>query len=108
MFTLVAIHNDTALGLQLPCTLIHIEHNHIHAQVTGCLLGTQTGPQTVVEENQQASLMLSQGFIFVAVYLDFESFGKGTLQVAQIVYVCKVSHNFFIYSIIVLFVHPPE
>ena len=44
--------------------------------------------------------MLSQGFIFVAVFLDFESFGKGTLQVAQIVYVCKVSHNFFIYSII--------
>ena len=80
----------------------------IHAQVTGCLLGAQTGTQTVVEENQQTSLMLSQGFIFVAVFLDFESFGKGTLQVAQIVYVCKVSHNFFIYSIIVLFVHPPE
>ena len=44
------------------------------------LLGTQTGTQTVVEENQQTSLMLSQGFIFVAVFLDFESFGKGTLQ----------------------------
>ena len=72
------------------------------------LLGAQTGTQTIVEENQQTSLMLSQGFIFVAVFLDFESFGKGTLQVAQIVYVCKVSHNFFIYSIIVLFVHPPE
>ena len=108
MFTLVAIHNDTALSFQLPCTLVHIKHNHIHAQVTGCLLGAQTGTQTVVEENQQASLMLSQGFIFVAVFLDFESFGKGTLQVAQIMYVCKVSHNPFIYIIIVLFVHPPE
>ena len=108
MFTLIAIHNDTALCFQLPCTLIHIEYNHIHPQVTSCLLGTQTGTQTVVEENQQTSLMLSQGFIFVAVFLDFESFGKGTLQVAQIMYVCKVSHNPFIYIIIVLFVHPPE
>ena len=34
--------------------------------------------------------------------------GAEVLMHIQIMYVCKVSHNPFIYIIIVLFVHPPE
>ena len=45
VFRLVAIHDDAPFGLQLPGTCIHVEHNDIHAQVHGSLLGRQTGAQ---------------------------------------------------------------
>ena len=95
VFALVAIHNDTALCFQLPCALVHIEHNHVHTQIARCLLSAQAGTQAVVEENQQASLMLSQILILIAVFLDFKRLSQSCFQITQIVYICKVSHNSF-------------
>ena len=92
VFGLVTVHDDPAFGFQFPCTLVHIEHNHIHTQIAGSLLCTQTGAETVVEENQQASLVLAQRFILIAVLLDFERFLKGGIQVAQIKYISVIFH----------------
>lgn len=80
MFTLIAIHNDTALCFQLPCALVHIEHNHVHTQIARCLLSAQAGTQAVVEENQQASLMLSQILILIAVFLISNASAKAVFK----------------------------
>jgi hypothetical protein len=72
--------------------LVHIEYNHVHTEVAGSLLRTQTGTETVIEENQQTSLMLAQRFILIAVLLDFERFLKGGIQVAQIEYISVIFH----------------
>jgi predicted nucleic-acid-binding protein len=99
VLTLVTIHNHTTFGFKLPCTLVHVEDNHVHTEVTGSLLCTQTGTETIIEENQQASLVLTQRFILIAVLLDFERFLQGGIQVAQVKYISVVSHilsNFII------------
>ena len=43
VLALVAIHDDATLCLQFPGTCVHVEHDHIHAQVHRSLLCTQTG-----------------------------------------------------------------
>ena len=43
MFTLVAIHDDTAFSFEFPGTCIYVEHDDIHAEVHGSLLGRKTG-----------------------------------------------------------------
>ena len=42
MLTLVTIHNHATLCFQFPGTLIHIQHDDIHTQITGSLLRAQT------------------------------------------------------------------
>ena len=93
MLTLVTIHNHATLCFQFPGTLIHIQHNDIHTQITGCLLRAQTRTQTVIKENKQTSLMLAQRFIFITVVLDFKRFCQGSLQIAQIEYIGISSHT---------------
>ena len=45
MLALVTIHDDTTLGLELPCTGIDVEDNDIHTEVHGSLLGGETRAQ---------------------------------------------------------------
>ena len=45
VLTLVSVHDDTTLCLQFPGTSVHVEHDDIHAEVHGCLLGRETGTQ---------------------------------------------------------------
>ena len=40
---LVAIHDDTAFSFEFPGTCIYVEHDDIHAEVHGSLLGRKTG-----------------------------------------------------------------
>ena len=60
MFTLVTIHHNTTFCFQFPGSLVNIKYNDIHSQITGSLLCAKTSTQTVVEENQQTSLMLAK------------------------------------------------
>ena len=46
MFRLVAIHDDAAFGFQLPCSLVDVQYNDIHAQVQSGFLSTEAGTQT--------------------------------------------------------------
>ena len=50
MFGLVAVHYDTAFGLKLPCTLIYVENDDIHAEIHGCFLGAETCAKAGVEK----------------------------------------------------------
>ena len=46
MLSLVPVHYHTSFRFKFPCTLIHVEHNHIHAEIHGGLLCAQSGAQT--------------------------------------------------------------
>ena len=46
MFRLVAIHDDAAFGFQLPCSLVDVQYNDIHAQVQSGFLSAEAGTQT--------------------------------------------------------------
>ena len=76
VLALVAVHDDTTLCLQLPCTLIHVEHNDVHAQVHGCLLGGESRTQRVIEEYHQEGLVLTQVLILETVSFDFLCLGQ--------------------------------
>ena len=60
MFALVAVHDDSALGLELPCTLVHVEHDYVHAEVQRRLLRAEPGAQAVVEEHHEQGLVPSE------------------------------------------------
>ena len=81
MLALVTIHNDTTLGLQLPCSGIHVQYNHVHAQVQGSLLGREAGSQAIVEEHQQGRFVTSQLYIFITLFLYFLGLSQCQLQV---------------------------
>ena len=97
MFTLVTIHDNATLGLQFPGSGIHIEHDYIHAEVHGRLLGGQTGAQTIIEEDHHQGLVLTQVLILITVVLDLKCFGHRLLQRADIFYINKCSHILFIF-----------
>ena len=92
VFALVAIHHDSAFSFQLPSALVHIEHDDVHAEVHGCFLCAETRAQTVVEENQQRSLVLAQSLVLEAILFDVECFLHGNFQVAYIAYMLKYFH----------------
>ncbi|OPZ12984.1 MAG: hypothetical protein BWZ06_01402 [Bacteroidetes bacterium ADurb.BinA261] len=46
VFGFVAIHDHAALRFELPCTLIDVENDYVHAQIQSCFLGTQTCSET--------------------------------------------------------------
>ena len=92
MLTLVAIHDDATFCFQFPCTLVYVENDNVHAEVHGCFLSAETRAQTVVEENQQRGLVLTQCLKLEAIFFDFECFLHGNLQVTYVAYVLKYFH----------------
>ena len=92
MLRLVSVHDDATFCLQFPSACIYVEHDDIHAQVHGCLLGGQTGAQRVVEEDHHQGLVLAQMLIFVTVVLDLHCLGHCFLQWADILYINKCLH----------------
>ena len=92
VFRLVAVHDYPSLGFQLPCSGVHVEHYHVHAQVHGSLLSAQSGAQRVVEENHQQGLVLAQLLPGKAVALHLLCLGERLVEVAKVVYVEKCSH----------------
>ena len=92
VFALVALHDDSTLGLQFPRPLVHIEHDDVHAEVEGCLLGGEAGAQRVVEEDEHGGLVLAKCLILIAVGLDFESLVEGFAEVANVGNVLKDVH----------------
>ena len=95
MFTLVTIHDDTTLGFQFPGAGIHVEHDHIHAQVHSRLLGGETGAQTIIKEDHHQGFVLSQMLILVTVVLNLLCFGERFLQRADILYIYKTFHMIY-------------
>ena len=104
VFALVAIHDDTTFRLQLPCPLVHVEHDDVHAQVAGSLLRAQSGAQAVVEEDEQTGLVVSQCLELVTRFFNLKSLGQGPVQVAQVEYMGKTLH-LILYLIIIKWMH---
>ena len=92
MLALVAIHDDTALGLQFPCTSIDIKHDDIHAEVLCRLLCGEACTQTIVEEHEQGCLVLAKFCKFITVLLYLLCLGKCLLQVAKVFCIEKTFH----------------
>ena len=92
VFALVAFHDDAAFGLQFPGTLIDVEHDDVHAEVEGCLLGGEAGAQGVVEEDEHGSLVLAQLLVLIAILFDVESLVEGFAEVADVGYVLENIH----------------
>ena len=97
MFAFVAVHDDTALGLQFPRSLIDVEHDDVHAEIHGRLLGGQTGAQAVVEENQQGRLVAAEVLVLKTVVFDVLGFAQCSGEVAEVVYVLKNFHVYFFF-----------
>ena len=92
VFALVAVHDDAALGFELPGTLIDVEDDDVHAEVHGSLLGGEARAQGVVEEDEQRGLVAAEVLPLVAVALHLLRFGKGGAQVADVGYVLENIH----------------
>ena len=41
MFRFISVHYHAAFGLEIPCSLLDIQHNNVHTQVLGGFLCTQ-------------------------------------------------------------------
>ena len=93
VFALVTFHDDTPFGLQFPGTLIDVEHDDVHAEVEGCLLGGEASAQGVVEEDEHGGLVLAQLLILIAILLDVESLVEGFAEVADVGYVLENFHK---------------
>ena len=93
MLALVAVHNHATLGFEFPCALVHIKHNHIHAQVHSSLLCAQASTQTGVEKHHQERFVFTESLVREAVLLHFKCFFHSGFQVANIIYVLKYFHN---------------
>ena len=85
----VAIHDNSALGLQFPCSGIHIKHNDIHAQVHCSLLCGKTGAQAVIEKHHQQGLVLAQMLPLETVFLYLYGLLQSLVQIAEVLYVQK-------------------
>ena len=59
VFALVAIHDNSTLCLQLPCSCIYVQHYNVHTEVHGCLLCAQACAQAIVEEYHEQSLVFA-------------------------------------------------
>ena len=93
MLRLVAVHNHAALSFELPCALVHIEHNHVHAQIHGSLLCAEASAERGVEENHQESLVLTKVLEVEAASLHVEGFLHSGTEVAYIADRFKISHS---------------
>ena len=93
MFGFVAVHDDSALGLQLPGALVDVEYDDVHAQVQPGFLRAEARAQAGVKEYHQEGFVPPQFHVFETVFLDFESFIERPLQVADVLHTCKFLHN---------------
>ena len=82
MFRLVSVHDHSSFRLELPCSLVDIQYDDIHAEIQCCLLGAQSGTQTRVEEYHQQGLvsaeLLVRKRVFLYVSCRFKCLGKVT------------------------------
>ena len=101
MLTLVAIHDDSTLRLELPCSCIYIEHDDIHAQVERCLLGGETCAQAIVEENEESCLVAPHLDVLEAFLLDLLCLGQCLMQIAEVLHVEESFHTYVIYDLII-------
>ena len=67
--------SSRTLCFQFPGTGIDVEHDDIHAEVHGGLLGGEARAQGVIEEDHHEGLVLAQMLILVTVVLDLKCFG---------------------------------
>ena len=98
MLALIAVHDDTALSLEFPCTGIDIEYDDIHAEVHGSLLCGEARAQGVIEENHQQCFVLAQLLIGEAVGFHLFGFFQSGLQGAEVLYVEECFHKLGIRS----------
>ena len=77
MFRFVTIHDDTTFCFQFPCTLVDVQHHHIHSQIESSFLCAEAGAEAGVKEDHHQCLVSSQLYIFEAVFLNFKCFCKG-------------------------------
>ena len=96
VLALVAIHDDTAFGLQFPCSGIHIEHDDIHSQVHSRFLCRESCTQGVIKENHHERLVLAQMLEFITFVLNLLCFGEGLTEIANILNIDKTFHMLMI------------
>ena len=84
MLRLVTVHDDSALCLQFPCSLIHIQYDYIHTEVQCRLLSTQTGTQTGIEEYHQEGLVAAELLICKRILFYVFCRGKGIFKVTEL------------------------
>ena len=92
MLRLVAVHDDPALCLKFPCSLVDVKNYHVHSEVQGRLLSAQTGAQTGVEEYHQKRLVPSELLIREWILLYIFRCCEGVFQIAKLCYRGKMSH----------------
>ena len=102
MFGLIAIHDDTALGLELPSSLVYVEHHDIHAQVHGGLLGREAGAEARIEEEHEQRFVLTQVGIGKTVALNLQGLGYRSVEVANISYTGKFFHRDLFFNLLFL------
>ena len=74
VFAFIAVHDNSTFRLEFPCTLVHIEHNYVHAEIHSGFLCAETGSQAVVEEYQQRGAVFAEVFERIVVFLYFGCF----------------------------------
>ena len=92
VLALVAVHDDAALGLELPGAGVHVEHDDVHAEVHGGLLRAEARAQAVVEEYHEQRLVLAQLLVLKAVALNLLRLGKGLTEAAEVANVDECFH----------------
>ena len=92
VFALVAIHDNSTLCLQFPCSCIYVQHYNVHTEVHGSLLCAQACAQAIVEEYHEQSLVFAQLLITETVCFHFQCFGNGFVKIAEVFYVEKCLH----------------
>ena len=98
VFGLVAVHHHAAFGFEFPCSLIDVEHHDVHAEVHRGLLRREARAETRIEKEHQQGLVAAQSGELVTVALDFERFGDGGAQVADICRTGEFMHIVFVLS----------
>ena len=84
MLRLVAVHDDSALGLKFPCALVDVQYDYIHAEVQSSLLGTQTCTQAGIEEYHQKGLVPSEFLIRKRIFLYIFCCCKSVFEVTEL------------------------
>ena len=93
MFGFISIHDDTAFGLQFPCSLVHIEHDDVHAKIHGSFLCREARAQGGVEEDHEQGLVAAQLSERVAVFLYHGGLRESFVERTEVVYTCEFFHN---------------
>ena len=92
VLTLVAVHDDASFGLQFPGTLVHVEHDDVHAKVHGCLLRGEACAERIIEEYEQRRFVTAEMLPLETVALHFLRFLEGNAKVADVLYMLENSH----------------